>query len=93
MNICRYCPVLILCSYGWVYIGDVPATANIDNKKLSNVKKGLQTHGYLDYLDQGSPESVLEGRGPAGFGCVPSSTHPDTSDCIMSRHVLTLMTR
>ena len=39
------------------------------------------------------PKSVLEDRCPAGFGCFPPSTHPDSSDCVINRHVLTLMTR
>ena len=43
-------------------------------------------------LVQGCPKSILEGRCPVGFGCFPPSTHPDTSACVINRHVLTLMT-
>ena len=46
-----------------------------------------------NYLIQGCPELVLKGRCPAGFGCFPPSTHLDTSDCVINRHVLTWMTR
>ena len=41
----------------------------------------------------GGPKSVLEGWWPADFGCFLPSTLPDTSDWVINRHVLTLMTR